>query len=397
MFVWVQSRSGNEQAFKVDITNDMDCADLKEAITLKRKFLNLAAGAVLFIYSENSEEERFKLRAGAKVPIPIDGQIGSSDYLPYYFSLTQTHAASTNSESQPAPALAPETCFRVTAKLSNGKKYSGHRKTVFQHASSCHAMYNEPAAQSIWYPTGSSDLHVSLRFKLEENAVSFIGRLSEMKCYYSVLDDNIEINELPETLLLVQPASYVFPHHYRKVDSTSPNNSRADTVSMTSEVTNDSDPDKALRSVEDLTKLEKGAVVNRCHIAPKAYFKEFEGDKDNLIFGSNLFHKRRQETAQRKACNVGSISSALAGDIVHWINVRIHFRDPAIAREMQWRLRSGTATDGDTCFITYFYSSNAANTVKYLAIKKAETQQRWKVAADMETEVEDEDEDGDEG
>jgi hypothetical protein len=74
----------------VAITNDMDCADLKEAITLKRNF---AAGAVLFIYSENSEEEeRFKLRAGAKVPIPIDGQIGSSDYLPYYFSLTQTHA-----------------------------------------------------------------------------------------------------------------------------------------------------------------------------------------------------------------------------------------------------------------------------------------------------------------
>ena len=92
MFVWVQSRSGNEQAFKVDITNNMDFADLKEAITLKRNFLNLAAGAVLFIYSENSEEERFKLRAGAKVPIPIDGQIGSSDYLPYYFSLTQTHA-----------------------------------------------------------------------------------------------------------------------------------------------------------------------------------------------------------------------------------------------------------------------------------------------------------------
>ena len=110
-----------------------------------------------------------------------------------------------------------------------------------------------------------------------------------MKCF-SVLNDNIEINERPETLLLVQPASYVFLHHYyMKVDSTSPINSRADTLSMISEVTNDSDPHKALRSVEDLTKLEKGAVVNRCHIAPKAYFKEFEFDKDNLIFGSNLF------------------------------------------------------------------------------------------------------------
>ena len=303
-----------------------------------------------------------------------------------------------------------ENCFRVTAKLTDGLKYSGFRKRVFEYASSCHAMYNEPAAQSIWYPAGSSDLYVSLRFKLEENAVSFIGRLSEMKCS-SFLNDNIEINERPETLLLVQPASYVFPHHYMKVDSTSPINSRADTVSMISEVTNDSDPDKALRSVEDLTKLEKGAVVNRCHIAPKAYFKELENDKDNLIFGSNLFHTYFDGDGKRRPKGkpttwgrspelwIETLSTGgremLGGSNYFRINVRIHFRDPEMARAIQWRLRSGTETHGETCFNTYFYSSNAANTVKYLAIKKAETQQRWKVAADMQTEVESEDEDGD--
>ena len=73
------------------------------------------------------------------------------------------------------------------------------------------------------------------------------------------------------------------------------------------------------------------------------------------------------------------------------INVCIHFHDPEMTRAMQWLFRSGTVTDGDTCFTTYFHSSNAANTVKYLGLKKAETQHRWKVAADMETEVEDED------
>eukprot|EP00981_Chlorochromonas_danica_P004481 scaffold903_cov296-Ochromonas_danica.AAC.1 len=49
----------------------MDFADLKERITLKRHVLNLPAGAVHSIHSENSDEERFKLRAGAKVPIPV--------------------------------------------------------------------------------------------------------------------------------------------------------------------------------------------------------------------------------------------------------------------------------------------------------------------------------------
>jgi hypothetical protein len=68
------------------------------------------------------------------------------------------------------------------------------------------------------------------------------------------------------------------------------------------------------------------------------------------------------------------------------INVCIHFHDPEMARAMQWLF----VTDGDTCFTAYFHSSNAANTVKYLGLKKAKTQHRWKVAADMENDDVDE-------
>ncbi len=91
MSVWVQSRSGNEQAFKVDFTDGMDCADLKEVVTLKRNSLNLPRVVVHFIHSENSDEESFKLRAGAKVPIPTDG-LGSSDDRPYFFSVAESQA-----------------------------------------------------------------------------------------------------------------------------------------------------------------------------------------------------------------------------------------------------------------------------------------------------------------
>lgn len=62
-----------------------------------------------------------------------------------------------------------------------------------------------------------------------------------------------------------------------------------------------------------------------------------------------------------------------------------------MARAMEWRFRPGTTSQSELCFSTFFYSSNVANTTKYLNIKKAETQQRWKVAADMETEVNDDD------
>ena len=78
-------------------------------------------------------------------------------------------------------------------------------------------------------------------------------------------------------MLLVHPAQYASLHHYKKADSISAN-SRAETLSKTTEVANDSEPD------------DKGDLVYKCHIDPQAFFEEFNGDKDNLIFGSHLFH-----------------------------------------------------------------------------------------------------------
>ena len=235
----------------------------------------------------------------------------------------------------------------------------------------------------------------------------FISKLSEMKVHLN-LNVNFEINEILDTEPLVHPVQYVYLHHYDKSHSSSPDNSRADTMSKTSEVTNDFEPDKALRSLEDLTKLPKGDVVYKCHIAPQAFFKEFDGDKDNLIFGSHLFHTYFDGDGKRRPKGkpatwgrspelwIETLSHGnremFNGNVYFKINVRIHFRDPEMARAMQWCFRPGTVTDGDTSFTTYFYSSHPGNTIKYLGLKKAETQHRWKVAADMKTEVEDDQE-----
>ncbi len=84
--VWVKSRRGNEDAFKVDFTSGMDFADLKKVIISERKVLNLPPGAIEHVYNRDNEES--KLRVGAKVPNPIVPEIGSSDSLPYFFQLT---------------------------------------------------------------------------------------------------------------------------------------------------------------------------------------------------------------------------------------------------------------------------------------------------------------------
>ena len=50
MSVWVKSRSGNEEAFKVNFNGVMDFADLKKAITHERDF----ASSSCWSYSFNS-------------------------------------------------------------------------------------------------------------------------------------------------------------------------------------------------------------------------------------------------------------------------------------------------------------------------------------------------------
>ena len=82
-------------------------------------------------------------------------------------------------------------------------------------------------------------MNISIRFKTEEHALTFIRRMSELKLY-STWGNLIEIEESPIVLdTLEEPVIYIYHHHYVKLDSSSPENSRADTFSNVSEVTND--------------------------------------------------------------------------------------------------------------------------------------------------------------
>ena len=82
MSIWVKCITGEEQALKLDYVVGMDFADLKKLAAVES---GLPRGAVKFIYSENKNEEKYKMKPGAKVPLPVDGEVGSSDDSPYYF------------------------------------------------------------------------------------------------------------------------------------------------------------------------------------------------------------------------------------------------------------------------------------------------------------------------
>ena len=84
MFIWVKLIAGNSQAFKVIFNAGMDYDDFKNAIANTRGIPNYR---VQFIYSADIEAEIFKQKAGTKVATPMENEIGSSDDLPYFYSL----------------------------------------------------------------------------------------------------------------------------------------------------------------------------------------------------------------------------------------------------------------------------------------------------------------------
>ncbi len=90
MSVWVKCRDVDQDAFEVSLEAVKNISQLKEAIIDKRKKLLFPDAAILHIYlTNNGEEKTHKFKPGAKVSIPVDGEIGSSDDFPYYFSIIQ--------------------------------------------------------------------------------------------------------------------------------------------------------------------------------------------------------------------------------------------------------------------------------------------------------------------
>ena len=83
--IWVQIISKAEQAFKIDYIDGMDVSELKEGITLKRKTLNYSPAVITFIHATNSDNSY--LSADFEIPMPTTGERGSSETMPYFFSL----------------------------------------------------------------------------------------------------------------------------------------------------------------------------------------------------------------------------------------------------------------------------------------------------------------------
>ena len=295
-------------------------------------------------------------------------------------------------------AVAVGALYAVSGQIVESKKYSGNRKLIYEEAQHYKACYDPRMnqANSIWYEEESDDLHISLVFETKDNALGFIGQLSNFVANGRFRSDSV-FQEEPIPLL---NNDFVLKHvyfiHYKKSDSSSPNNSRTDNVSDTVLTTNDTDPAKSLGSLEDLTQLMKKEMIAKCHIACKAHYSEYKNDPNNIIYGSHAFHDYFDGDGKKPppGANPGwgvmpelrltfidaEDPKYISGILCSRINVDVTFRDPAVAKAMEGRWRSGSYFRDELTTRTFFYSRDRVAVAKYLRIKDFETTRRWRHA-----------------
>ena len=290
--------------------------------------------------------------------------------------------------------------FQARAKILNSVDHSGYRKRIYEDAQSYRAFYDVRAPErSIWYPADSKDLHISLLFADRQQAHDFLVCLINYNSSHILLKERIAVDKQIESVESDTEAVYVYKDEYVFEASDSPANTRDD-IQSTTEIVYSGDPVFQLRSLEDLSQLAKGEAVYRCHIAPRRFFEDFKNDRDNILMCSHLFHtyfdgdgKRRPAeahaswgTAPRLMVQYESTGPdhMFQGVRYYMMNVLVSFEDPEIARAMDGRWREGTTADGDLSFHTHFFTTNVDNAKKYLAIKKKETETRWKDPSEIQ-------------
>jgi hypothetical protein len=299
-----------------------------------------------------------------------------------YFLIAATLSATSN----------PSSYYLVTAVIRDIVKCSGYRRLIYEDAQRFRAYYHPSLRhETIWYPPESNDLSISVVFKLESDARDFLGQLAT----YSVSNRfkfGLQIADDVEPFACSDVLHSILVSHY--IESSSPLNTA---ILSDSVVSYHNDPLKDMRSLEDLNKvLYPKECIYECHIAQASRNKIYEKDADNILYGSNIFHKYFGGDSKRPPLHssidwgtppelaIEFVSASdtpymYSGSTFYCIKVNIIFRSVDIAVAMEHRWREGTSKTADELvYSSFLYANNVANVKKYLSIKMNEALYRWR-------------------
>jgi len=266
--------------------------------------------------------------------------------------------------------LSPTTYYQVTASLTDSKKSSGYRKSLYKCAMECHAYHpTDDIKRSIYYEEGCNNLSVRLLFSTIDRAEEFQNKLLAFGSMHPHFGRKLAVENDIISVELTKKPRRVFENQYEPVDNTeSPDMSLNHILSDTSVISLTHDPALSLQAVEDVSRVAAtGSKWYRCHLI-SATNKKYENDPDNVIYASWIFHQhfdglntvngiglavRFEEIVGEEEVNVGD-----KYDTRFRVNVVVQFREQLIASVFEPLFKMGTQKLSELEFGTFLYAKN---------------------------------------
>lgn len=239
-----------------------------------------------------------------------------------------------------------------------------------------------------------NNLHVNLLFESKKDAHSFQNALLEFKESRFAGHEIISVDEVVIELLISSDIKLVrvFHHHYDTSTSESPPClTLADIASVSSDSTEAEfgvDPERFLRSLEDLKLITPETSLYRCHIAPKGRYPKFKGEEDNIIYATWDFHNHfdgLHNVSKEPEIAVQFESFGEEEDV--FVNqqvfrrrklfVLLEYRKEHIAAWMAMRLKEGSEILTPLMQKSFLYVKDVEKSKRFLEIKYEETIETW--------------------
>jgi hypothetical protein len=183
----------------------------------------------------------------------------------------------------------------VEACITNARKSSGYRYSIFKCAEECHAAYCPGGiASSIYYDGDGLDLQIRLLFKSEERAEDFQTKLNSFASEHPHFRDKLNLTRRIGRVSITAELERVMRTDYDSGDNgDSPEMSLNDVLSDSASIVSmRGDTSRTLQALEDTTVVANfGSQWYRCHLIPATDRDRLKNDPDNFIYASWPFHQ----------------------------------------------------------------------------------------------------------
>jgi hypothetical protein len=274
----------------------------------------------------------------------------------------------------------------VEACITNARKSSGYRYSIFKCAEECHAAYCPGGiTSSIYYDGDGLDLQIRLLFKSEERAEDFQTKLNSFASEHPHFRDKLNLTRRIGRVSITVELERVMRTDYDSGDNAdSPEMSLNDVLSDSASIVSmRGDTSRTLQALEDTKTVVAnfGSQWYRCHLIPECATDRLKNDPDNFIYASWPFYQHldglHTTSGIGLAISLDPDSQPTREEVAvndsyeerYRVVVIIHFEAVEVANIFQEMLKVGTVRIDDTHFKSFIHVRSVANFSKCIAKK----------------------------